>query len=226
MTAPDPEATKPRRPLPPAVWMSVLAALFVLIGALAVGVSIMSRYGAEIAQAVGVAPNEAPLRGDWALSQRAPVGTVKWSFSRDGWGESPSSVKGMRQFDDAADGCTLFLAMEPMPPIPNLAADAKVSDAALGGMIRSTRASATHVERTEPAKAAWVAVGDAKVELTGTVMDFTPKGSSDDVTSYMYVRSFNASHQVAMLMIDCGKSAFDTSPSILGDVLHAASLVG
>ena len=63
MTAPLPTKT-PRLRIPPALWMTSMATVFVLIAGIALTTSIAARYGQALSELAGLSSPSSPLRGD------------------------------------------------------------------------------------------------------------------------------------------------------------------
>ncbi|MEN8601900.1 hypothetical protein [Microbacterium rhizosphaerae] len=206
--------------------MTATATVFVLIGGIALTTSIATRYGQALSELAGLSSPSSPLRGDWGLSQRAPVGPLKWSFSRVEWREQARSGTGDRVFQDAADNCMLFLNVRGVGSIlPVFRADDLDSEGSLLGAERGLSRGGATIAHEGSTRDGWVAVDEGKVELAAATLDFTPRGSKQPITQYIYVRKFNASHQLASMIIDCPKGTFETAPTLLSDAVHAASLV-
>jgi hypothetical protein len=222
-----PEVTMPRRRIPAALWMTVLAIVFVLTGYAALGASIASRHGALVADVLGVADYKAPLTGFWQLSQRAPAPRgLTWDFDPGQWEWTSSGQPNMWKLIAPKYGCTVLLQKDDAPGLPQLGPDgAGASSFAQFAMLGMRLAGAT-VSHREAAPDAWISFDDGRVALSGTKFDFTVKDSDQKFTAFVYSRSFKSSHQHVSFLLECPEAGWKAYPSALEQTLLRARLKG
>src|SRR6185437_13261360 len=133
-----------------------------------------------LSQLAGLSSPSSPLRGDWGLAERAPVGPLKWSFSRVEWREQARDGAGDRVFKDAGDNCMLFLNVRRIGSLlPVLRPDDLDSDASLLGAERGLSRGGATIGHEGATRDGWVDVDEGKVELAAATVDFTPRGSKE-----------------------------------------------